>query len=865
MSETLRWWFLLSIVGVVMLPLCMAMFRRLPDRGYTLAKPFGLLLLGYVFWLLNSMHLLPNTAAGIVMALVPLAALSGWFVYRERDELLEWVQDHWQLIAAVEVLFFLAFITAVWLRSTVGEIGGTEQPMDLMFLTAATRADYFPPKDPWLSGHTVAYYYFGYLLVAVMGQLASVPTDVAYNIGLGMVASMALVGGSGIVYNLIHMREAALGDRSNEPPPSAPPSRSKQQKDPKPPRQSRRRVDPGEAGSARPGALLPGFSGLNWRPYVFGLGGGLMLAVMGNLVFALVFASAYGIGSAGFYNWIGIDSLTANEPRHGQWYPSEFFGFFGSTRIFPLDNAGFQVITEFPMFSYVLGDLHPHVMALPFVLLVVALALTLYRSVEPLDITFWLQRPLLLVASAVLLGGLIFINTWDVATLAFVITGAAFVSNFTRVRHLTMDLFVQVLSFAAPLVILAFLLYVPFIISIAGNSQADSFNAVVTNDRITVSGTRPVHAFLFWGPLFVVVVPFVLSRLWAARDRLTGQRIVLALAPAAVIVVFWALLFLVMVAIDASNLGPNHGNLFEQITERGTGWFTAIFVAACLAAALLAIWAELTSGDGHPEREGPLFVLTLAAVAFLLILGCEFFYVGDVFKSRMNTVFKLYYEAWLLLALAGGFSLYYLTSSWRFSFAQERSFRIVWAAAAVIVLFGAALYPIGGTLNRLRPYNEVNGEPMRMRIVIGGQLAGLANRNPDELKAIAWLNERAKGQGFVIAESVKDSDGRTDYSGSARISMATGLPTILGWPGHEDQWRGGTPEKRAGRFEDVDTLFSSPDANITQQILARYDVTYVFVGTIETQLYAGVSAKFEQLLGAPVFNSGSVSIFLVKQ
>src|SRR3990172_205563 len=179
MSETLRWWLLLSIVAAVMLPLCLAVFRRLPDRGYTFSKAFGLLVLGYVFWLLNSLHLVPNTPRGIILALVPLVALSGWFASRELEDLREWLRDHWRYVASVEVLFFFVFVAAVWLRSTVGEIGGTEQPMDLMFVTAATRADNFPPKDPWLSGHTVAYYYFGYLLVAMMGQLASVPTDVA--------------------------------------------------------------------------------------------------------------------------------------------------------------------------------------------------------------------------------------------------------------------------------------------------------------------------------------------------------------------------------------------------------------------------------------------------------------------------------------------------------------------------------------------------------------------------------------------------------------------------------------------------------------------------------------------------------------
>ena len=844
MTETLRWWFLLSMIGAFMLPLCLAVFRRLPDRGYALSKAFGLLLLGYVFWLFNSLHIVPNSPRGIILALVPLVALSGWFASRERDGLREWLREHWRYVVGVELLFLLVFAGGVWLRTTVGEIGGTEQPMDLMFVTAATRADNFPPKDPWLSGHTVAYYYFGYLLVAMLGQLASVPTDVAYNIGVGMVGALALVGATGVVYNLVHIRESALATAAESAA-----ADSNRPKEDRAPRRTQARAGDGAAG----GVLGLDLRALNWKPAVFGLGGGLILTVMGNLVYALVLASSYGVGGDGLYDWIDVNGLTGDVERYGKWYPADFFQFFGSTRIYPLDDADFRVITEFPMFSYVLGDLHPHVMALPFVIMVVGLALTLFRSPEPLDITFWLQRPLLLVASALLLGGLTFINTWDVATLAFVVTAVAFVSNFTRVRRITGDLFLQVISFAAPLVLLAFIFYVPFIASIWGNSQADSFNAVVTNDRITVAGSRPVHAFLFWGPLFGVVVPFVIARLWVARQRITLERVGLAFVPFALVLIGWLVVFLFMLAQGGPNVGEGYGNVFDQVIDRGSAWITAIFVAACLAAALLAVWAELTANGDRTEREGPLFALTLAAAGFLLILGCEFFYVGDVFHSRMNTVFKLYYQAWALLAVAAGFALYYLASRWRVTFPQERPFRIAWAALAAVMLVGASLYPIGGTLNRARPYNDAG------LIVIGGQIHGLANKDPDELQGIAWLNERAKGQDFVIAEAVGG-----DYTEAGRISMATGLPAILGWGGHEDQWRGGTATARAGRFEDVSTLYQTNDTNAVQQILQKYGVTYVYVGPLERQTYGSGMTDFGQILGEPVFQSGLVSIYLAQ-
>ncbi len=867
MSEAIRWWLVLQLVGIVLLPLCLALFRRLPDRGYTLSKPFGLIFLGYTFWLLNSLHVLPNTAGGIVAALVVLGAVSAIFVYRERDSLLDWARDSWTYVIGVEIVLLIVFAMAVWLRSMVGQINGTEQPMDLMFINAATQASHFPPKDPWLSGHTVAYYYFGYLIVAMTGRLSGVAPEIAYNIGLGTIATMALVGAAGIVYNLVHMRETAIAGGTSDT--SAMPARARDEKPQNEkfvkPRRSRQAAPAGESGTM----ILPPtpriFSSFNWRPAVFGLAGGLMLVVMGNLVWVFQFLSAYGVGGRGFYDWVDVSGLgpqcgsTLTDKctiRHA-WYPANYFGFFDASRIYPLDNKDFRAITEFPMFSFLLGDLHPHVMALPFVLLVIAAALTLYRSREPLDITFWLQRPLALIAGAVLLGGVAFINTWDIVALSTLVVAMAFLSNFGRVRALTLDLFIQSASFAAPLIVLSVVFYLPFLLSISGNSQVDGLNAVVSNNAITVPGTRPFHLFLFWGPLFAIVLPLVGARLMAGRERITRRAIAWSFVPAALIVVAWVLVFALQNAelpilskpFPASQLGPNPGNLIAQIQDRGIAWVTAIVLAVLLAASLLALWIERTSDDDG-EREPVMFALGLTSLALLLVLGCEFFFVGDVFKSRMNTVFKLYYEAWTLLAIAGGFSLYYLASTWRVTFPRVRQYRIAWAAAAILVLAGAALYPLGGTYNRTRPYDAKDN-----LIETGGELAGIRYMNADDLKGIDWLNQRAQGQDLVIAEAVGD-----DYSSAGRISMTTGIPAILGWGGHEDQWRGGTTKARAGRFEDVNLLYSTPDASVMSQILKKYGVTYVYVGPQERSKYG--NAGMDKFNALPVaFQSGAVTIY----
>jgi YYY domain-containing protein len=854
MAETIRWWLVLLVAGAVSLPLCLALFRRLPDRGYALSKPFGLILLGYLFWLLNSVHILPNSARGIVAALILIGLLSAWFAWREHDALRAWLGEHWRYILAVECCFFAVFAVAVWLRSFVGTIDFTEQPMDLMYVNAASAADHFPPKDPWLSGYDVAYYYFGYLLVAMTGKLSGEPPEVAYNLGFAATATMALVGCAGVVFNLVRMREEATAGEApatTEEPASARRARQREAKaqKQKTPRRSRRAIPAGERGSlafSDVGANWP----WGWRAPLFGLAGGLVLVVAGNLSYVLTYMSIAGIGGKGFYDWFNISGLTADEPSKSIGpipYPSDNFGFFDASRIYPLDHAGGRVITEFPMFSFVLGDLHPHVMALPFVVLVVGLALALFRSREPLDIVFWIQRPLALVAAAVLVGALTFLNTWDVGTLGFVVVAMAFISNFTRVRRVTLDLFVQAVTFAVPLVLLAFLLYLPFIISISGNSQANGIAAVVANRGVTVPATRPVHLLIFWGPLFAITVPFVLARLLPLRRRLTGAIALAAAAPAALIVVFWAVLFLYEKAAGKTQmLGEGTGSLFHQVAERGTGWWSAIGVAVVLTAALATLWLELTSDDDRPEREASLFALGLIATSMLLILGCEFFFVDDVFHSRMNTVFKLYYQAWALLAVASGFALYYLASRWRVRFPGADGLRWAWAALVVVALAGASLYPIGASANRSDGFAK------------SGKLDGLASLTPSDQAAIDWLRDHVGGQDVVIAEAVA-GDYWTQGKNS-RISMATGIPAVIGWKGHEDQWRSGACKPCVGRFEDVNALYSSADESGMRQIINKYGIAFIIVGDVERAMYGPqVAQRFSAFPVA--FQQGTATIY----
>ena len=341
----------MQVVGLAALPLCLLLFRRLPDRGYTLSKAFALLLVGYFFWIGNIVRILPNSSGGIWVVVFIFLGISALVFWARRDDLAAFARERWWLIAATEAVFFLTFITAAYLRSYVADLGGTEKPMDFMFLNAVTRGEHFPPPDPWLAGKNISYYYFGYLLVSMMTRLSALETSVGYNLGLAMIVGLAVTGVFGLVYNMAAPRE----ERAAQEGPGTP--------------------------AAGPSARVL------WRPMMFGVIAAFLLAVLGNLEGLLEALAAHNVGPHGFWTWANIDPgdlVTKYQSTH--WYPDHFWFWWRSTRM--LDGG--VGIHEFPFFSFLLGDLHPHVMAIPFVLLALGVAQVFLRSDEPLDLVVWL-------------------------------------------------------------------------------------------------------------------------------------------------------------------------------------------------------------------------------------------------------------------------------------------------------------------------------------------------------------------------------------------------------------------------------------------------------------------------------------------
>ena len=348
MLNVIVWWFWIQVIGLAALPLTYHFFRRLPGRGYVFARPLGLLLTSYLLWLGGSLGMLRNSVGGMLFSIVLVAAISVILYRRGRTEgdlgLFAWLRANGRLVLTVEFLFAGALALWALLRAYSPELttAGGEKFMEIMYLNSIGRSEYFPPHDAWLSGYAISYYYFGYVIVAALTRLTGLPAHLTFNVAVASLFALTCTGAFGIVYDLV---KGTLGAREFERPGGAPP---------------------------RPA-----------RPIAWGLLGAVLVAVLGNLQGFLEVLYSARLLPQGFWQWLDIKDI--NEPFDPNLAPSlvptrSGWWWWRSSRVIhdldPLGNSmGIQPIDEFPGFSFLLGDMHPHVLALPFVLLALAIAL----------------------------------------------------------------------------------------------------------------------------------------------------------------------------------------------------------------------------------------------------------------------------------------------------------------------------------------------------------------------------------------------------------------------------------------------------------------------------------------------------------
>jgi uncharacterized membrane protein len=248
-----------------------------------------------------------------------------------------------------------------------------------------------------------------------------------------------------------------------------------------------------------------------------------------------------------------------------------------------------------------------------------------------------------------------------------------------------------------------------------------------------------------------------------------------------------------------------------------------------------------------------------------LTLVVEYLYLRDSFGVRMNTVFKFYYQAWVMLGCASAYGAWWLLDRIR-----KPVIRVAFTAGAILFIGLGLVYTVMAIPSRAGDFRESAD--------LDGASSIISN-NPDDWAAIQWLDANAEhglpaGDVPVILEapSVPPKGGSYTYEG--RISAFSGFPTVLGWAVHESQWRGNY-DQQAIREPDIAAIYTTSDGQTTLDLLHKWHVDYVILGQPEltyiqyvcSQSGTGCTAssavrKFDQVL-EPVFNQGLVTIYKV--
>ncbi|MBI2913659.1 MAG: hypothetical protein HYY03_07040 [Chloroflexi bacterium] len=819
MTEFLQWWAGIEAVGLVAFPLAFSFFRRLPDRGFAFSKVVGLLLLGYGLWTGAIVGLFPNSRGSVLLLLAAIAGLSLFVAGRHRQEMAGYLRSGWRYIAFVEVMFLAVLAGALFLRSFVPEINSGEKPFELAFLNSISRSESFPPPDPWLAGHSISYYYFGYVMVAALSKLVAVGASVSFNLGLSLMAALASVAAFGLVYNLI-----AAGRSTSSP------------------------------QAARGPALWP-------RALLFGLAAAGLMLIVSNLEGVFELMARHGVGSRGFYGLVGVYGLdgpydcAAAPGDCAEWYPTRWYWWWWATRM-----GSAWDIQEFPFFSLHFGDLHAHVLAMPFLIALFAAAFQTIAGTrsegavgdtDALDIEWPLRHPGRFLLLALLVGGIAFIDAWTLPLAVTMTIGAAIVTNWLRCGGRPLRALVDSAGFAAPVLVAAFIFYLPYYLHLEAGAggldvtRMDVASAVPPESRVT----RPLHFLLFWGPLMWLALSFVAAYV-RGRWRALVKPPLLALA-----VLAWAAPVGLWVAVIAFGDGP--GAVADELSARGANLITIGILAASVTAVTSCFLREMRRRPDE-EDSSQLFSFYLAGFAFLMLLGAELFFVNDLLGWRANTVFRFWHQTWIILSVVGAFGAYRLTSDWRFPWPWRVAWgRLAWLGVSVVILGAALVYPVSVIFDRSGGFRNPQA--------LDG-LAFVQRDDPLEYEAMTWLDQNVTGTPVILEAA--DPDG--DFKDVARVSSRTGLPTVIGWPCHEAQWRGkrcfqGPAMPYAGRVNDVATIYTTTDVGLATSLLEKYDVQYVYVGRLERGTYGeGGLAKFGEFM-EPVFQNEAVTIYRMPQ
>jgi YYY domain-containing protein len=794
-----RFWAVLFLIGSVAYPLTRKLFKGWWDNGYLFSKSFGLVLISYLVWLGASLHVFPFVNSSIYLSMAIIFGIGILFgVLKNNFQRIDGrgrIENNYgrlNLISAIsirlinkikldkigilfleELFFFLAFLFWSYVKGHEASIHGLEKFMDFGFAKSILNSTYFPPQDMWYAGSTINYYYFGHYIMALLSRLSFIDLRYVFNLTLASLFAFTFTMSFSIGYQLIYIYVKKLINVSQ-------------------------------------------FDRINisdWKIVVWSLIGGFVTAYLVTLAGNMQTIYAYTKGYTGenvkpFWQLLWrIDELPnkLSEGMNTYWYAN-------ATRFIP------YTIHEFPSYSFVVSDVHGHVMSLPFVLLAIAFLIQIFgrtRKNQEDNSIHWLEA----LFFGILIALLFMTNVLDAPIYMglFLIMSACCL--IPRIFHLKDWVVVHATNvafaaFAGPAIIPFVLKFKSFVSGLAVNcpprALADHKIGLFLFETVDKCQKSPFWMiWLLWGFFLFCGGWFIFSKLRINNSKL-------------------------------ANLNQKY-----KIQDRVVGLFHQFSFQFSQTEFVLVIF----------------FLYSLG-----LIIFPEFFYFKDIYPQhfRSNTMFKLGYQAFIMFSIVAGYTIVVTIISLADKYVNlktellqiKKLYKIIFLVLVIPQLFLVCIYPtfsIKSYFGLLGNYKSLDG------------LAWFQNQYPDDYEAILWLDGTLDSCRLsyricdppVIVEA--DSDSYTDY---ARFSAYTGTPTVIGWGVHEWLWRG-TYDIVAPRREDVIKIYESDDIGMTQKILAKYNVSYIIIGTLEREKYKNLNEVKIAKIATIVYSFGNTQIYRV--
>ncbi len=446
------WWMMAGILGLLFQPLTARLFEGFADRGWMFSKVLGILISGYLTWVLVVAGILPFTGAACIGVTVVCAFLLLFWCWKDaKKDRLTLPEGQWNLVYWEEMVFLALFLVWTYLAGFHPEAYGTEKFMDYGFMEAMMRSSTLPARDLWYSQENINYYYGGQYFAVFLTKLTGTQVAVTYNLMRTFIAGLMFALPCSLVWQLLRDKLGSdLKGRKKCVPPL--------------------------------GGLLAGAA----------------VSLAGNMHYVI-------------YAWIRpwLADLGVVSPREEYWFPD-------ATRYIGHDpETADKTIHEFPSYSFVLGDLHAHMINLIFVILLLGILYAWMRQRRALSqekfecfgkklIFQELLQPGILMAGF-LLGVYQWTNFWDFVIYYVVTGGVVLFANIITYQGRGKQILTVTALQAVEVMGIAMAAALPFTLSFEGMTQGVA---------LAQNHSALYQLCVLWGLPTALVVIYILRLLW---------------------------------------------------------------------------------------------------------------------------------------------------------------------------------------------------------------------------------------------------------------------------------------------------------------------------------------------------------------